>query len=65
MKAKTIFITLKIDTIDQLLDYPQNIPLPRVGEYIIYNDNYCKVEKITHNIVGTVVNVRIDAWKVH
>lgn len=63
MKAKKIFITIDQDNIPGKVDYPQNLPLPRIGETIIFESNYVrkmgKVYDVRHVITNNVADITI------
>ena len=63
MKLKTIFRTLKIEGYETLFDFPQNIPLPRIGEEIIFNGKQGFVNNIKHIITDDVAEIKIIATK--
>lgn len=53
MKAKTIYVSIYFETEEGgliTLDYPQNVPLPRIGEFVIYSDE----ENVYSGTVGTI-----------
>lgn len=60
MKAKTIFVTVNKAGSDNLFDYPQNIPLPRTGERVIFNDICGIVSQVNHVISDDVAEIRIN-----
>lgn len=67
MKVKTIFITVQF-IIDgtgttKLIDYPQNIPLPRKDEFIIFNGFSGRVREIRHITEGLVSEIKIITFK--
>ncbi len=62
MKAKAIFIILKIDGHNMPIDYPQNLPLPRIGEVIIFNKLFLTVDMITYNISDDLSIVTISIY---
>jgi len=64
MKIKTVFITLAIEGVDKLFDYPQNVPLPRQGELIIYNEHVGIVSSVKHMISGDVIEIKINTKKI-
>lgn len=59
MKAKTIFIV--VSNLSRSIDYPQNAPLPRVGETVITEDPKLSgnVTEIRHVLSGSVLTVNI------
>jgi len=65
MKAKKIFVVIDFDWVSGLFDYPKNIPIPRIGENIIFQNDlsggcrYGQVYDIIHNINDTVANITI------
>jgi hypothetical protein len=63
MKSKLSFRTIAFEESDKLLDYPQNIPLPRKGETIIYESYAGIVSDIRHNISGTMSEIKIIVQK--
>lgn len=67
MKAKTIFITVEF-IIDRtgatkLIDYPENLPIPRKDEFIIFNDFSGRVREIRHITEGFVSEIKIITFK--
>lgn len=69
MKAKKIFITIDFDWVPGKFDYPQNIPIPRIGETVIFSDTSqgCKAGKvydvrhvITDNVADITIKVKRD-----
>ena len=59
MKAKTVFITYQFEGIDKCFDYPQNVPLPRIGETFIENNHGGVVSDIRHIFIGDMVTISI------
>lgn len=63
MKAKKIFVTIDFDNIPGKKDYPQNIPVPRIGETVIVDTKHgCKhglVYDIRHVITGNLADITI------
>jgi hypothetical protein len=62
MKAKTIFITVDFDG-EKRIDYPQNLPIPRVGESVgITSDGkyYAgKVNRVFHSVTENLAEVTV------
>lgn len=58
-KAKKVFITIDFDWVSGIIDYPQNIPLPRIGETVTLEHAHGKVYDIRHNISGSVASITI------
>lgn len=60
MKAKKIFVTVDFNWIPGTIDYPQNIPLPRIGETIIMSGTHKGVVyDVRHVITGNVADIKI------
>lgn len=63
MKARKVFVTIDIDNVPGKFDYPQNVPMPRIGETIIFDANrgrgHGKVYDIRHVITGNVADITI------
>jgi hypothetical protein len=62
MKAKLFYTSVHIS--GMAFDYPQNVPLPRIGETVIIEDLYRRrgagpVEEIRHVITEDVIEIRI------
>lgn len=59
MKTKTIFII--VSNVHVAVDYPQNVPLPRIGETVVTNDPLLSgiVQDIRHNIMGDTHEIQI------
>lgn len=58
MKTKEIFITIDFGG-EKLYDYPKNIPIPRKGERVIFNDLSGDVINVKHIISGIVSEIKI------
>ena len=63
MKSKTILIVAQFKNIpyedNVSLDYPQNLPIPRIGETLLFNDYNGKVIDIRHGIQGNLADISI------
>jgi hypothetical protein len=65
MKADLIYITITFEGTDKTLDYPKNLPLPRIGENIVYDSTLNrislsgKVVDVIHVITDSVREIRI------
>ena len=65
MKAKKIYITITFDWVPGMFDYPQNTPIPRIGELITFDTDHShgchhgRVYDIRHNISDTVATITI------
>jgi hypothetical protein len=59
MKAKTIFIVIEFEGVGQAFDYPQNVPIPRIGEVVFYNDYTGIVKNIHHSTRDNLTEIRI------
>lgn len=44
---------------NKCLDYPKKLPIPRIGERVLFNDYIGRVADITHNIQSKVIEIRI------
>lgn len=42
-----------------LFDYPQDVPLPRIGEKVFFNDLGGTVEEVKHRLTDAVHEIRI------
>ncbi len=58
MQAKKIFITVESDYW-KAIDYPQNAPIPRIGETCFCNGMGGKVLDIRHTLQDDVLIIRI------
>lgn len=58
-KKRKVFIVISFQNIQGLFDYPKDLPLPRTGEKIIFNEKCGTVEYILHNTTGTVTEIKI------
>jgi hypothetical protein len=61
-KIKTVFITLSCE--GKSFDYPQNLPLPRAGEIIIFENLRYIVTHITHIIGSVLADIKINCEKI-
>jgi len=63
MKITTVFITLQFKGLidSELFDYPKNLPIPQMGETIIYQDYSGIVMDIRHIISGNIAEIKIIA----
>lgn len=64
MKAKTIFRVAQFKNTREYpysaaLDYPQNLPLPRIGETVLYNDYNGIVIDVRHGLQKDLANTSI------
>jgi len=65
MKTKKNFVVIDFDWVPGIFDYPQNIPLPKVGEKIQFETDQCKacqfgiVTEIKHMINYSISEIRI------
>ncbi len=58
-KRKTIFITIEFADVPGLFDYPKHLPLPRIGERVIYSGKSGRVSEVSHITEGTVSEIKI------
>lgn len=58
MKIKTVFITICIGS-QELLDYPENLPLPQIGHQVMFKRMNGIVKEVKHIIEGNVAEIRI------
>ncbi|WKZ60785.1 MAG: hypothetical protein QY309_04725 [Cyclobacteriaceae bacterium] len=63
-KKPTTFITLEIDSVPGLFDYPKHLPIPRIDEVIIFESHHGKVREVRHMTSGTVHEVKIVCGKI-
>jgi hypothetical protein len=63
MKASKVFITIDFDNVPGKYDYPQNIPLPRIGETVMFDwgkgRGHGKVYDIRHAITEGLADITI------
>jgi hypothetical protein len=63
MKASKVFITIEQDNVAKKLDYPKNMPLPRVGETVFYETSRGKVVgtvyDVRHTVTGSIADINI------
>jgi hypothetical protein len=59
MKAGKVFITIDFDNVPGKFDYPQNVPLPRVGDMVLLDSNAGKVYEVRHVVTGKVADITI------
>lgn len=57
MKANKVFITTEF--YDQSIDYPQNVPLPTIGNMVMINGRGGRVEDIRHIIQDDLITIKI------
>ncbi len=59
MKAKTVFVT--VSNLHGIIDYPQNVPIPRIGETVITERSKLsgKVYDIRHILSGNLLEIKI------
>lgn len=53
MKADKIYITIEFDNVPGAYDYPQNVPLPKIGETVLFDSI-----DLHRSMSGTVYDVR-------
>jgi hypothetical protein len=58
-KKKTVFITIEFADVPGLFDYPKHLPLPGIGERVIFNSKYGRVSDISHITEGSVSEIKI------
>lgn len=58
-KRKTVFITIEFADVPGLFDYPKHLPLPRIGERVIFNGKFGRVSEVSHVTEDTVAEVKI------
>lgn len=56
---KTVFITIAFVSVSGLFDYPKHLPIPRVGEIVIFNDKLGMVSQVKHITSGDVTEIKI------
>jgi len=59
MKTNKVFVTIDFDNVPGKMDYPQNIPLPRIGETIIFEHAAGTVYDVRHIITGKTADITI------
>lgn len=63
MKATLKFTTIEFDNIPGLFDYPMNLPLPRIEDTVIFQNDKVntagKVYDVRHVITGNVAEIKI------
>lgn len=68
MKAKLKFITIEFDNVPGIYDYPMNIPLPRVGDTVVFEVPHHggksgKVYDVRHIVTGNVADIKLKVSK--
>lgn len=63
MKRKILFITIEFADIPGLFDYPKYLPLPKLGERIIFNGKFGRVSEISHITEDSVTEIKITCSK--
>lgn len=58
MKAKKIFVTVE-SNVWKAVDYPQNAPIPRIGETCLWNGFGGRVIDVHHTLQDDVLIIRI------
>jgi hypothetical protein len=62
-KVKTIIIVAQFKNIpyedNVSLDYPQNLPIPRIGETLLFNEYNGRVIDVRYGIQGNFSNISI------
>lgn len=59
-KSKTVvFITIDFAGIAETFDYPKHLPIPGIGDEVIFNGKFGKVELVRHMTEGTVTHISI------
>lgn len=54
------FIVLHLDGIEQVQDYPAHMPIPQIGERILWGGSgYFNVTMVQHTITETATNIDI------
>lgn len=56
-----IFRTIQFEGIEKLYDYPKYLPIPRIGETVMFKDNCGIVKDIRHIISESVSEIKIVA----
>lgn len=65
MRSKQIFVTIEFDYVPGIFDYPQNVPMPQIGEHVIFETKDTKqcysgrVYDLRHNVSDTVFTAHI------
>lgn len=65
MKAKRVFVTIDFDNVPGKFDYPQNVPIPRVGENVVFQTYDCsrcrggEVYEVRHVTTYDVTDITI------
>jgi len=59
MKNRKIFIIIQDDSDGEAFDYPDDIPIPRTGDAVIFNDLCGTVSAVRHMTAGSISEIRI------
>lgn len=59
-QRRLIFIVIRFDTHSGSFDYPKDLPIPRIGESVGFNDMFGIVEKVHHSTYDTVSQITIE-----
>ena len=55
----TVFVTIEFQNIPGLFDYPKHLPLPKIGERVIFNSKSGRVSEISHITENSVSEIKI------
>ena len=56
-KRKTVFITIEFADVPGLFDYPKHLPLPKIGERVIFNSKYGRVSEVSKRMFANVLQL--------
>lgn len=56
---RKIFIVITFDNIPGLFDYPKELPIPKIGEAIRFNEKYGKVKDVRYATSDNVTEIKI------
>ena len=59
-KKNIVFVIIEFNGVNGAFDYPDYMPIPMIGERVIFNGKSGRVTDISHNTEGTFSEIKIS-----
>lgn len=59
-KKREVFVTIEFEEWPGLVDYPKDLPVPRIGEIVRLNQDCGRVRQVKHLTEGLVTEIKIS-----